>query len=329
MKKAVVVLLLMIQMLFCCPCFAVSAGTKLGTAIVNNPVAQDRLNLRAQPSKNAISLGKYYTGTEVTLLSFNNGWYKVKIGSLEGYMLSDYLTINGSSQGASHVISAQPVVTIRNAGGTGLHLRSAQSTSSASYGLYANGTQVTVLGISETWAHVQIDGQIGFMLLSGLTPRLQFGSTEIVSEAAPGIAYVNNPNPQDRLNLRTQPNKEAPSLGKYYNGTSVSLLSSESNGWYRVKIGSLEGYMQDKYLSLYRSVASAQPTVTVQDTSGTGLTLHSGQSTRSASLGFYKNGTLVTVLGLSKSWCHVQVDGQMGFMLLSCLSPRLQFNLSR
>lgn len=325
MKKAVVVLLLMIQMLFCCTCFAESAGTKLGTAIVNNPVAQDRLNLRTQPSKNAISLGKYYTGTEVTLLSFHNGWYKVKIGSLEGYMQSDYLTINSSS----HVISAQPVVTIRNARGTGLHLRSAQSTSSASYGLYANGTQVTVLGISETWAHVQIDGQIGFMLLSGLTPRLQFGSTEIVSEAAPGIAYVHNPNPQDRLNLRTQPNKDAPSLGKYYNGTSVSLLSSESNGWYRVKIGSLEGYMQGKYLSLNQSVPSAQPTVTVQDASGTGLNLHSGQSTRSTSLGFYKNGTRVTVLGLSKSWCHVQVDGQTGFMLLSCLSPRLQFNLSR
>ena len=324
MKKTLI-LIMMTAMLLLSACIAQVASAELGTAIVNNPNPQDRLNLRTKPSTEAISLGKYYTGTEVTLMSSeSNGWYKVKIGSLEGYMQSGYLTIAGSAQ----VVSAQPVVTISNTGETGLNLRSAQSASSASYGLYSNGTQVTVLGISETWAHVQIDGQIGFMLLSGLTPRLQFGSTEVISENVPGIAYVHNPNPQDRLNLRTRPNGDAPSLGKYYNGTSVTLLSSENNGWYKVKIGTLEGYMQSQYLNLNGTLTSAQPVVTVSNKEGTGLNLRSEQSTSSASLGLYKNGTQVVVLGLSESWCHVVVDGKTGFMLLSGLSPRLQFDLT-
>ena len=42
---------------------------------------------------------------------------------------------------------------------------------------------------------------------------------------APGsIAYVNNPNPTDRLNLRTKPSAQSVSLGKYYNGTWVTVL---------------------------------------------------------------------------------------------------------
>ena len=51
---------------------------------------------------------------------------------------------------------------------------------------------------------------------------------------------------QDRLNLRAAPNKEAESLGKYYNGVGVQILEELNNGWVRVRIGNrgvAEGYM--------------------------------------------------------------------------------------
>lgn len=62
------------------------------------------------------------------------------------------------------------------------------------------------------------------------------------------IAVVNNPDPSDRLNLRTNPSPDAPTLGKYYNGTYLEVLSNEKNGWVKVSIFDLEGYMMAKFL---------------------------------------------------------------------------------
>ena len=69
------------------------------------------------------------------------------------------------------------------------------------------------------------------------------------SKMTPGtIAVVNNPDSNDRLNLRTNPSPDAPTLGKYYNGTYLEVLSNEKNGWCKVSIFYLEGYMMAKFL---------------------------------------------------------------------------------
>ena len=53
------------------------------SAVVNNGSdAAARLNMRGQPSKDADSLGQFYTGTPVNIVSdAGNGWSQVTIGS--------------------------------------------------------------------------------------------------------------------------------------------------------------------------------------------------------------------------------------------------------
>ena len=65
-----------------------------------------------------------------------------------------------------------------------------------------------------------------------------------------GLAVVCNPDPNDRLHLRTKPSREADSLGKFWNGTPVRVLD-ERDGWCQVEIGTdgrLIGWMMKKYL---------------------------------------------------------------------------------
>lgn len=62
-----------------------------------------------------------------------------------------------------------------------------------------------------------------------------------------GWATPNNPNPADRLHLRSEPDKTSASLGKYLNGTPVKVLKRGSE-WTQVRIGSTVGYMMTKYL---------------------------------------------------------------------------------
>lgn len=61
-------------------------------------------------------------------------------------------------------------------------------------------------------------------------------------------AVVNNPNPQDRLHLRTAPDKGATSLGKYYNGTPVRIVAITED-WVQVDIFGVTGWMMMEYLA--------------------------------------------------------------------------------
>jgi len=128
------------------------------------------------------------------------------------------------------------------------------------------------------------------------------------------LYVVNNPNPTDRLNLRTQPNESAPSLGRYYNGVRLGALSQPSNGWINVFVEgtSVTGYMQTQYLVYNPStpVPSAIPLVTVNNKNGTGLTLREKPSSASTNVGLQpvRNGETVLVLGWGPDWCHVRIE---------------------
>ena len=79
-----------------------------------------------------------------------------------------------------------------------------------------------------------------------------------------GWAVVSNPDPADRLHLRTAPDRSAESLGKYYNRTPVRIREYGED-WCAVTVCGLEGYMMTKYLAFGEAmdgVAYAGPWLT-------------------------------------------------------------------
>lgn len=74
-------------------------------------------------------------------------------------------------------------------------------------------------------------------------------------------AKVNNPNPKDRLHLRTAPSKTAASLGKFYNNTPVRILKIQGD-WAEVAIcghTELTGWMLRAYLAEGEAQAAVAP----------------------------------------------------------------------
>lgn len=137
-----------------------TAAVPANYAMVYNPYAGDRLNLRREPSTSSASLGKYYNGVYVEVLgTATDDFTLVRIGNLTGYMKSEYLSY-------SYVASAMPLLKVNSSGK--VNLREEASTSSNSLGQYAKDTEVTLLGFNGNWAHVIVDGQIGFMLTTYL-----------------------------------------------------------------------------------------------------------------------------------------------------------------
>lgn len=73
-----------------------------------------------------------------------------------------------------------------------------------------------------------------------------------------GWAKVNNPNPKDRLHLRAKPNRNADSLGKFYNGTPVRVLERRGE-WVKVQVAHLSGWMMRQYLAFGADANQVQP----------------------------------------------------------------------
>lgn len=280
------------------------------TAVVSNPNPADRLNLRAGTQTSAQSLGKYYSGVVVTVLSIDGSgqWAYVRIGdgqrgSAEGYMQTQYLAFG--SNGA-RVQSAIPTY---KATSSAWELYDYASTRAA-YRMMGIENNVEVLGISGNWYHIRVRNLYGYVPANTAAVPGQ-------TSAAGSTAYVNNPNPSDRLHLRTAPRSTATSLGKYYNGVTVEVLPYDSTTWSMVRIGNTVGYMMTRYLSA-SSVRSAIPTMTVTNPNpnpNDRLNLRAEMSQQSDSLGKYYSGTKVEVLGIGETWYHVRVDGKIGYMM--------------
>jgi uncharacterized protein YgiM (DUF1202 family) len=227
------------------------------------------------------------------------------IYQLIGYMMSSYLA-KGDTEDS--VKSAMPEYT--SASSSWKMFKSPSI--NASYDTFGSGENIRLMGFTDTLWHIAVmrDGEI---YRTGFVPaNSNFRQSQ--------TAVVSNPNAKDRLHLRTDHNSSAKSLGKYYNGVKVQVLSYADGDWAKVRIGGIEGYMMTEYLAFgndAQTVSSAIPTVR---TTTDKVNLREGDSLASRSLGQYARGTSVKVWGICDTWLHVEVGGKSGYMLASMLA---------
>lgn len=301
-------------------CVALANNNAITYAVVNNPDAADRLNIRIAPSIDAESLGKYYNGVIVQVLEdLNDEWVRVRIGNggfIEGYMMKKYLKYDTDET----VVSAMP---------TYISLSSAwelyrSMDISGDYVMHGNGEIVNLLGFSSKWWHIRVGEDTGFVIagdasLEQLTGNYYDGYA---------TAQINNPNPNERLNLRAEKSIKSMSRGKYYNGCIVAIIEKDDDGWCKVRIGNLDGYMKSEYLDFSLStkeLISTLPEVIIRNPNGKGANLRKEASTVADVISLYSNGTKVQVLGLTETWCHVQINGVTGFIMTKFLDPQLSY----
>lgn len=313
--------------------FAVSAladADAQARMIVVNPDASDRLNLRSAASKDSASLGKFYTGTVVTVdRESAGGWTAVCVGGLHGYMQTDFLmTYSAGSAQSYH--SALPVVTFLKAA-DGLALPKRGSTLVSPMGL---GNRVRLLGVNPSgWCLVEsAESDVPFWVKSAvLDPSPSFSSTDLTARyPQESLRIVVNPDVTDRLNLREEADRRSPSVGKYYTGAVVYVQSS-ADGWSYVSVGTESGYMKNEFLTAYTEdavahYASAQPQCQVANRQGNGLSFRSDPSSGQNIVRTIPNGKFVTVLGITANgFAYVEYAGDLGYVRGDKLKPAITF----
>ena len=217
-------------------------------AVINNPIASNRLNLRSKASNASESLGKFHNGTTVEILGNGITWCKVKVDGKNGYMLSKYLLMDSA---VKLLVTLDAGRTINDEGASSYQpLYSAPSFNASVIHVpdHEGNNALLILGKAGTWYYVEINGVKGYYPVNRVTPGVR-------NPGMKNVAVVTSPNLKDRLNLRASASEKSRSLGKFYSGTQVEVLDYNSTDasvrektWYKVRVNGQVGYMQAKYL---------------------------------------------------------------------------------
>ena len=208
-----------------------------------------RVHFRTGAGTNYSSMGVLDTGVKVTYISESGNWTKVQYNSKTGYICSDYLKKESSTSTTTN--------TMYVTASAGLNLRKGPSTSYAVIKTLSKGTEVTVVSSSNDWSKVNVGGVSGYVssdYLSSTKPSTGSSSSNESTSNSTSTMYTT-----DRLNLRKGAGTSYSVITTLDKVVAVTVHSS-SNGWSKVSVNGMTGYVSSSYLSSTKPSNSSSST---------------------------------------------------------------------
>jgi len=292
----------------------ISAGAKGVIGIVD---VNGELNMRSSGSYSGRVIATYPDGTPCILLTENGDWYHVSVENRNGYFNADFVD-------KKYTTYSNEICTVYAANGKGVNLRLGPGTKYGVVKTIPSGSYGMIIQEGDGWWKISVNGYVGYMstdyLKDGIirksstsTGGNNSGSTGGNTSTSGGYALVNNPGANEKLNLRAAASRSSKSLGKYGNGTYVTVLQQGST-WCKVIVDGKTGYMMTQYLRFYGMSSSSTATVTHPDRTFVYLRNGPSQSTGKI-LQKVPHGAAVTILTPGATWSQVKYNGQTGYMM--------------
>lgn len=140
-----------------------SDGDVSGNDVADNEpkyaVTTDTVNIRTSDSIQADRLGKVSKGTKLEVLEVRpNGWTKVKYESKEGFINSEYLSMEKPAESADGVATTGTLTATTN-----VNVRSAADENSEKLGKLLGGESVELIAREGDWCKVKFQGKVGYV----------------------------------------------------------------------------------------------------------------------------------------------------------------------
>ena len=285
-------------------------------------------------------MGMYMKGTPVTAYNTEGSYTKVLVDGIIGYMYTAELTTGEEGPDAGKQYAQVGVVS-----SVGAALLYKSPSNSSAYVYIPEGTKVYRLWSAEgNFMYVMVNGMTGYMVNGTLSSPQKNGEAASVMEVVDSAAlHGASPVPDSaadmviatgnsgKLHLRKAPSASAQSLGKFDNGTRVTVAGITGE-WAQVTLAGKTGYMMQKYLSPAAPVpvsgGTATPTpapasdpydaggVLYVRTGNDGkLNLRAKADSSAVTVDRYENGTQVTVVKSAGAWLYISVGGRTGYMM--------------
>ena len=290
-------------------------------------VTATSLNVRKEPSTNALIVGFVQKGQTVEILNKeSSGWYKIKYGNGHGYVSELYINISSNS---NTNISQETTVThtgVVNA--SSLNVRSEGSTSSSKIGALSRGTKVNIVDkLSNGWYKIKFNNGYGYISGDYIVNIVEVGSSNNSSSntsQATTVTHTGVVNASS-LNVRSEGSASSSKIGSLSRGTKVNIVDKMSNGWYKIKFRNGYGYVSGDYIvnivevgSSNNSSSNTSQATTVTHTgvvNASSLNVRSEGSASSSKIGSLSRGTKVNIVDkLSNGWYKIKFNNGYGYI---------------
>lgn len=147
--------------------------SNLGVANVDN-----YLNIRDKASEEGSLCGKLPKNAGCEILEESDGWYKIKSGSVTGYVKSEYLLTGDDAWNKADEIKTMTATVDTET----LYVREAMNTDCKIVALVSGDESLEVLEQQDDWAKVQVDSDQGYISLDYATVGYSLPKAESVTE---------------------------------------------------------------------------------------------------------------------------------------------------
>ena len=232
----------------------VSSQYLTGVSQVKDFTASGRVNdsgvrYRTGPSTGDSVLGLLGSGTAVSIIGINNGWFKIVYNGVTGYMRSDYIDVTaaasgGTSTGGSSAAETPAASKTGTVTADYVRFRTEPSLDSVIIRTLNTGTKVDVLSETSGWYKIAYSGTTGYMSSTYVSLKSEAVS-ETELEEMNSSGYVSG----NYVRFRTGPSTNYSIIATLNYGTAVQVLG-KTNGWYKISYNGSTGYMSGDYIKI-------------------------------------------------------------------------------
>ena len=195
------------------------------------------LNLREEPGMDGAILTSVKNGETVTVTQKGSNWSRVRVGDVEGFMSSEFLSFDSNAATGKKAVVTNPRDT------QVLNLRQQPSLNAKVLSYYRNGAVVTILESGKEWHKVQTsDGRIGYMMSKFLTV------TGEQTPIQPVQAKLINVNGGSYVNFRKGASLRSGVIARLPVGSSVTVIE-HGQDWCKVIVDGVEGYVSTWFMT--------------------------------------------------------------------------------
>lgn len=204
----------------------------------------ERLNMRTEPAKDGDLIGLYYSGAEVEVLAeAENGYTKVSIGGVTGYMASEYLITAeeavrryGEESDFGAFRAAQ--VDLTGMWKVRIPLLEQADEKARHLAWLENGASVRLAAVLNEWAYIRAETQNGQMM--GYVPL-----DALTDVGAQKVVLISGAKADTKVYLYAAPTSGSKPVMVLKNGTACfNLFGRTVGGWRRVRVGGVSGWIK-------------------------------------------------------------------------------------
>ncbi|MCL2080177.1 MAG: SH3 domain-containing protein [Oscillospiraceae bacterium] len=269
------------------------------------------VHLREEASTASASIMVVSINSTVDVLNHDPaGWSRVRVGDKHGHIRSDFLksanasSLSSNSNAGSEASSGEIIATLKTIGE--VNLRAGPSTTTNIIRKLPGDTSVEVYADENDWSKVKVSGTDGY-IRSDLLAAAPTSSSASAEEQPIGIYKT-----VGTVNLRASASTSSSILSTLTKDTNVEVFANESDGWSRVRVSGVRGYIKTELLTEASSASSEGP-IAVLKTVGT-VNLRARASTSSSIIAELSKDTLVDVYAYEDDWSRVRVNGANGYI---------------